>query len=169
VREQVVLSLGSNLDDRLAHLQRGVSLLAEGGLQVTAVSSVYETAPVGGPDQDAFLNVVVVALTDQSPDEVLSLAQRTESAEGRVRHERWGPRTLDIDIVTFGQTHRDDASLTLPHPRADERAFVLVPWLEVDPDATIPGRGRVAELVRSVSGQDVTRRGDLELSPGASR
>jgi len=131
-----VLSLGSNLGDRLAHLRAGVAVL-----EPVAVSPVYETAPWGGVDQDDFLNVVV--LCDYDADEAWRRAVRAEEQEGRVRDVRWGPRTLDVDVVVADGS---DPALVLPHPHAHERAFVLVPWLDVDPDAVLPGHGRVADL-----------------------
>ena len=131
-----MLSLGSNLGDRLAHLRAGVAVL-----EPVAVSPVYETAPWGGVDQDDFLNVVV--LCDYDADEAWRRAVRAEEQEGRVRDLRWGPRTLDVDVVVADGS---DPALVLPHPHAHERAFVLVPWLDVDPDAVLPGHGRVADL-----------------------
>jgi 2-amino-4-hydroxy-6-hydroxymethyldihydropteridine diphosphokinase len=131
-----VLSLGSNLGDRLAHLRAGVAVL-----EPVAVSPVYETAPWGGVDQDEFLNVVV--LCDYDADEAWRRAVRAEEQEGRVRDVRWGPRTLDVDVVVADGS---DPARVLPHPHAHERAFVLVPWLDVDPDAVLPGHGRVADL-----------------------
>jgi 2-amino-4-hydroxy-6-hydroxymethyldihydropteridine diphosphokinase len=131
-----VLSLGSNLGDRRAHLRAGVAMLAP-----YAVSPVYETAPWGGVEQDDFLNLVVLCHYDAA--EAWRRAQQAEAQEGRVRDVRWGPRTLDVDVVTADGT---DPALVLPHPHAHERAFVLVPWLDVDPDAVLPGHGRVADL-----------------------
>ena len=131
-----VLSLGSNLGDRLAHLRAGVAVL-----EPVAVSPVYETAPWGGVEQPDFLNVVVLCGYDAP--EAWRRAQRAEEQEGRVRDVRWGPRTLDVDVVVADGT---DPDLELPHPRAHERAFVLVPWLDLDPDAVLPGHGRVADL-----------------------
>lgn len=131
-----VLSLGSNLGDRLAHLRAAVDVL-----QPVAVSPVYETAPWGGVEQDDFLNVVV--LCDCDAAEAWRRAVRAETAAGRQRDVRWGPRTLDVDVVV---ADGEDPALVLPHPRAHERAFVLVPWLDLDPDAELPGHGRVADL-----------------------
>lgn len=167
--ERVVLSLGSNLEDRLCHLQAGLDQLIADGLEVEAVSSVYETAPVGGPEQGPFLNAVVVGTTSMSADDLLASCQRAESAQGRVRDVRWGPRTLDVDVIIYGTQRRDDPTLTLPHPRAYERAFVLVPWAEVEPGAVIPGVGPVATVLARLSSQDVRRRDDLVLQAGASR
>jgi 2-amino-4-hydroxy-6-hydroxymethyldihydropteridine diphosphokinase len=131
-----VLSLGSNLGDRRAHLRAAVAVLAP-----YAVSPVYETAPWGGVEQEDFLNVVV--LCDYDAAEAWRRAQQAEEQEGRVRDLRWGPRTLDVDVVVADGT---DPALVLPHPHAHERAFVLVPWLDLDPDAVLPGHGRVADL-----------------------
>lgn len=151
-----MLALGANLGDRLAALQTALDALA-GQLNVIAVSAVYETAPVGGPEQPDFYNAVVVVDTDLDPSELLAVAQGVESAAGRVRHERWGPRTLDVDLLAFGELCSDDPVLTLPHPRAHERAFVLLPWLDADPGASIPGRGSVAELASTVDVAGVRR------------
>jgi 2-amino-4-hydroxy-6-hydroxymethyldihydropteridine diphosphokinase len=152
----VVLALGSNLGDRLASLQGGVdALCARPGLSGVQVSPVYETAPVGGPAQPEYLNAVLVAATTLSARAVLDRCQEAENALGRVRTERWGPRTLDVDVIVYGTEVSDDPELTLPHPRAHERAFVLAPWHDVDPGAVIPGRGRVADLLAAVSTADV--------------
>lgn len=137
-----VLSLGSNLGDRLAHLRRAVDLLAP-----AAVSPVYRTAPLGGVEQPEFLNLVVVCALDASG--AWRRAQEAERCAGRTRELRWGPRTLDVDVVWADGT---DPALELPHPRAHERAFVLVPWLDVDPEAVLPGYGRVAALQVDRSG-----------------
>jgi dihydroneopterin aldolase/2-amino-4-hydroxy-6-hydroxymethyldihydropteridine diphosphokinase len=144
----VVLALGSNVGDRLAHLRRARDVLAANP-RVRAVrgSRVFEADPVGGPDQGPYLNAVVVARTALAPREVLALAHEAEEAAGRVRDVRWGPRTLDVDVINYGELTVSDDTLTLPHPRAAERAFVLAPWHDVDPDAVLPGRGRVADLL----------------------
>lgn len=145
---RVVCALGSNQGDSLGLLRRAVQMLADlPGLRVTRVSAVYRTAPVGGPEQPDYLNAVVIGETDLPARTLLARAQEIERALGRVRLERWGPRTLDIDLIVVGDLELDTPDLTLPHPRAHERAFVLVPWLEADPDAVLPGRGCVADLV----------------------
>ncbi len=152
----VVLALGSNLGDRLASLQGGVdALCARPGLSGVQVSPVYETAPVGGPAQPEYLNAVLVAATTLSARAVLDRCQEAENALGRVRAERWGPRRIDVDVIVYGTEVSDDPELTLPHPRAHERAFVLAPWHDVDPGAVIPGRGRVADLLAAVGTADV--------------
>lgn len=131
-----VLSLGSNLGDRMAHLRLGLSLL-----DAAAVSPVYETAPWGDEDQQAFLNVV--ALVPYDAAEAWRRAVAAETAAGRVRTRTWGPRTLDVDVVWADGS---DPDLVLPHPLAHERAFVLVPWLDVDPEAVLPGHGPVSQI-----------------------
>jgi dihydroneopterin aldolase/2-amino-4-hydroxy-6-hydroxymethyldihydropteridine diphosphokinase len=138
-------------------------LAATPGLRVTAVSPVYETAPVGGPEQPDFLNAVVLAVTDLPPADLLRRAQAIEAAARRTREVRWGPRTLDVDIIAYGDRVSADPTLTLPHPRARERAFVLAPWRDTDPDAELPGYGPVAALLAAVGGQGVRRRDDLTL------
>jgi 2-amino-4-hydroxy-6-hydroxymethyldihydropteridine diphosphokinase len=155
-----VLALGSNLGDRAATIRAAVDdLAAEPGIEVTAVSGLYETPAlkVGGVDASAprYLNAVALVRTGLAPRDLLDAVARVEQKHGRVRAERWGDRTLDIDIVDMNRLEYDDERLTLPHPRAGERAFVLVPWLEVDPAAVLVGRGPVAELVRSADDEVV--------------
>jgi 2-amino-4-hydroxy-6-hydroxymethyldihydropteridine diphosphokinase len=164
-----VLSVGSNLGDRLAHLRSTVDGL---GPELVGVSAVYETAPWGGVDQDDFLNaVLVVAAPDVDGPGWLDRARALEASAGRVRGQRWGPRTLDVDVVTVDGVRSDDRVLTLPHPHAHERAFVLVPWLDVQPDAVLPGRGAVRDLVDRLDPAEVAavrRRADLSLRPGGA-
>lgn len=160
---RAVLAVGSNLGDRMGHLQGAIDALAE-QVDIVAVSAVYETAPVGGPDQDDFLNAVVIVETALTALDLLTLCQRVEADHERVREVRWGPRTLDVDIIAMEGEVFDDADLTLPHPRAHERAFVCVPWLDVDPGATLP-QGPIASLALDRDG--VVRRTDLSLAlPG---
>jgi 2-amino-4-hydroxy-6-hydroxymethyldihydropteridine diphosphokinase len=129
------LALGSNLGDRVAHLQHAIDVLArEDGVVVSAVSRVYETAPVGGPPQDAYLNAVVALDTTLAPRELLALAQGIENSAHRVRDERWGPRTLDVDVLLYDELELDDPDLTIPHPRMWERGFVLAPLRDVAPE-----------------------------------
>jgi len=151
-----VIALGANLGDRRATLLAAVRQIAEAdGVQLTAISSVIETPALrpGGvdPDAPAYLNAVALVTTTLTPDALLTLLGSIEQAHGRVRAERWGDRTLDLDIVDFGGMVSSTDRLTLPHPRAFERDFVLKPWLEVDPDAVLPGHGRVADLVEALS------------------
>ncbi len=147
----VVLALGTNLGDRLMTLRDAVKDLRETeGLEIGAISPVIQTEPVGGPDQPDYLNAVVLATSTLSAREVLAAANRIETAHGRERHERWGPRTLDIDVISYGGLRSYDEKLTLPHPRAHERAFVLAPWHAVDPEATLltdTGQQKVADLL----------------------
>jgi 2-amino-4-hydroxy-6-hydroxymethyldihydropteridine diphosphokinase len=127
------LGLGSNLGDRLAHLQAAVDGLARTpGVAVVAVSPVYETAPVGGPSQDDYLNAVVAVDTELTPRALLHIAQGLEAAEHRVRRERWGPRTLDVDLLLVGDDLVDEPDLVVPHPRLMDRAFALVPLADLD-------------------------------------
>jgi 2-amino-4-hydroxy-6-hydroxymethyldihydropteridine diphosphokinase len=156
-RAAVVLALGSNLGDRLANLQGGVdALCAEPGLQDVALSPVYETRPVGGPAQPDYLNAVLTASTSLPARAVLDRARGAEAALRRVRGQRWGARTLDVDVIVYGDEVSGDPELTLPHPRAHERAFVLAPWHDLDPEAAIPGRGRIADLL-ATTGTDGLR------------
>jgi 2-amino-4-hydroxy-6-hydroxymethyldihydropteridine diphosphokinase len=145
------LALGSNLGDRAAFLQYAVDQLADAGeVTIHAVSRVYETAPVGGPPQDAFLNAVVAVDTTLDPRALLALAQRIENGAERVRDERWGPRTLDVDVLLYGDVALDDPELTIPHPRMWDRGFVLAPLRDVAPelvDAAVTWEGvRVTEV-----------------------
>lgn len=127
------LGLGANLGDRLGYLQEALDALAdEPGVDLVAVSPVYETVPVGGPPQPEYLNAVVALDTMASPRELLGLAQRLEAAAGRVRVERWGPRTLDVDVLLVGDEIVHEADLVVPHPRMAERAFVLAPLADLD-------------------------------------
>ena len=160
---QVVLALGSNLGHRQDILQGGVDAIAGiEGVRVTAVSPVYETVPVGGPPQPDFLNAVVLAEISIPTRELLDELHEAEAAFDRVRQVRWGPRTLDIDIITVAGELSDDPDLTLPHPRAHERAFVLAPWHDVDPDGVLPGSGTVASLLARVDQRGI-RRSDARL------
>lgn len=128
------LGIGSNLGDRLAFLQLAVDQIAAAdGVTVVGVSSVYETAPVGGPEQPAYLNAVIAVDTTSTARELLHLAHDVEAGAGRVRTVRWGPRTIDVDVLLVGDERVDDADLVVPHPRMTERAFVLVPLTDLDP------------------------------------
>jgi 2-amino-4-hydroxy-6-hydroxymethyldihydropteridine diphosphokinase len=130
----------------LANLQRAVELLAaRPGLRVARSSRVYETEPVGGPPQPEYLNAVVEVQTTLSPDDLLAACMDVEQCMGRVRAERWGPRIIDVDVLTYDDEEVDEPDLVVPHPRMHERAFVLVPLLELDPDPVLPGRGRISQ------------------------
>jgi 2-amino-4-hydroxy-6-hydroxymethyldihydropteridine diphosphokinase len=149
------LGIGSNLGDRAARLQAAVDGLAVAdGVTVAAVSPVYETDPVGGPEQPEYLNAVVAVDTDRTPHELLELAQRLEDEAERVRSERWGPRTLDVDILLVGDDEVDEPDLVVPHPRMYERAFVMAPLAELDP-----------MLAPWVPGEAGVRRSAVQLAP----
>ena len=158
-----VLALGSNLGDRQDILQGAVDAVAGiEGVRLTGVSPAYETVPVGGPPQPDYLNAVVLADISIPSDELLDRVHEIEAAFDRVRAVRWGPRTLDIDIVTVAGERSDNPDLTLPHPRAHERAFVLAPWHDVDPGAVLPGYGPVADLL-ALADQTGIRRSGMPL------
>lgn len=163
---RAVFALGSNLGERIENLQGALDALLEApGFKLVGVSPVYETIPVGGPDQPDYLNAVLVVETTISPETLLERARGVEDAFGRTREValRWGPRTIDVDVVAVGDCTVDGSELTLPHPRAHERSFVLVPWSDVDPEAELPGRGRITDLVADVGHAGVRRRDDLVL------
>ncbi|MEV7137238.1 2-amino-4-hydroxy-6-hydroxymethyldihydropteridine diphosphokinase [Streptomyces tauricus] len=164
--ERAVISLGSNLGNRLETLQGAVDALEDTpGVRVKAVSPVYETEPWGveADSQPSYFNAVIVLKTTLPPSSLLERAHAVEEAFHRVRDERWGPRTIDVDIVAYADLVSDDPTLTLPHPRAHERAFVLAPWNDVEPEARLPGRGPVAQLLAAVTRDGVAPRADLEL------
>lgn len=160
-----VLSLGSNIGDRLANLQGAIDALADTPeVRLVEVSSVYETTPLDAPeDAPDFLNVIVLADTTLSVAFLLDRAQAVEAAFGRERGDRNAPRTLDVDLIVVGERLSDTEELTLPHPHAHERAFVLVPWHEIDAEAHIPGRGKIAELLADLDASGVVARSDLTL------
>lgn len=147
------VGLGSNLGDRRAHLQAAVDRLRAGG-DVVAVSPLYETEPVGGPaGQGPYLNVVVELSTEDTPRELLERCRALEAAAGRMRAERWGPRTLDADVLLVEGAEVDEPDLTVPHPRLWERRFVVQPLADLAPDLVSPSRleaagGRVERVGR---------------------
>ena len=155
---RAVLSLGANLGDRAGALRAALTTLKDDGL--VARSVLYETPPWGPVEQPPYLNAIAVVNGDRDAAGWLTLAHELEQAAGRTREVRWGARTLDVDVVTVTGDDgvpvvSDDPGLTLPHPRAHERAFVLVPWLTLDPTAQLPGRGKVADLVAALPREDV--------------
>jgi 2-amino-4-hydroxy-6-hydroxymethyldihydropteridine diphosphokinase len=162
-RRRAVLAIGSNLGDRLGNLQGCVHAIARiPDTEVLATSPVYQTAPVGGPEQPDYLNAVLIVSTGLAPLDLLEAAHRIEAEFGRVRDVRFGPRTLDVDIISYAGEVSSDPVLTLPHPRAHERAFVLAPWHDIDPAAELPGRGAVRSLLDGLS----TRGGGVRREPG---
>lgn len=167
----VVIAIGSNLGDSLETMQNAVGALWL-ALDLRSASRVYETAPVGGPAQPSYLNAVVVGTTQMSPQRLLRTLQDIELEHGRVRKERWGPRTLDLDLIQYGDPIFDTdvvlstEALTLPHPRARERAFVLVPWADADSEAALRVDGqvrRVADLAVEVGREGVALGPDVDL------
>jgi 2-amino-4-hydroxy-6-hydroxymethyldihydropteridine diphosphokinase len=148
---RAVLSLGSNLGNSAEILSSAAEALNEVS-EVIALSSFYQTRPVGGPPQPDFINAVIIIETNLEPEELLLVAQAIEGAHGRQRNEntvRWGPRFLDIDLIKCDEMLVNSPDLTIPHPRAHEREFVLRPWNEIDPAATLPGFGAISRLLES--------------------
>ena len=165
-----VLAIGGNLGDRLANLQTAVDSLADTpSLTITWLSPVYETAPLleeGAEPQDDYLNAVLGVTSALPPDMLLMRTQAIEEALGRTRETRWGARTIDIDIVQVDDLVSAEPELTLPHPRAAQRAFVLAPWHDARPEDVLTGAGPVAQLLAALGGpaaQGAVRRDDLEL------
>ncbi|GAB2971670.1 2-amino-4-hydroxy-6-hydroxymethyldihydropteridine diphosphokinase [Nocardioides montaniterrae] len=163
---RVVIALGSNLGERFQNLQGAVSTLADTpDVWVTGVSPVYETTPVNcPPGAGTFLNAVVLADTTLSASRLLDRAQAVEQAFDRMRTgEKNEPRTLDVDLILVGDRRADTEALKLPHPLAHERAFVLQPWLDLEPDAQFLDRGPVVDLLAAVGTDGLQRRDDLVL------
>jgi len=146
----VFLGLGSNLGDREAALEGALGRLAAHGFHVTRRSSLWLTEPVGGPPQGWFLNAVAEGETALRPEALLEACLATEREMGRVRAERNGPRTIDVDILFFGSERRSSPGLVIPHPRLHERRFVLEPLAELDPQLIVPGRGEVSVLLAAL-------------------
>lgn len=158
---RAVLSIGSNIGDRLGYLQLAVDGFAE---HLVTLSPVFETPPWGVTEQQSFLNAVLIAEDPTAiPVDWLARAQRCEQLAGRTRELRWGPRTLDVDVIAVDHLVSDDPVLTLPHPRAAERAFVLVPWWAADPEAELPGRGKVLQLIEALPAGEAD---GVQLRPG---
>jgi 2-amino-4-hydroxy-6-hydroxymethyldihydropteridine diphosphokinase len=158
---QAVIALGANLDDPARHLHEAalrINRIPE--VRVIGRSHLFRTAPVGGPDQPDYVNAVIIAETDREPHSLLADLHAVESEHGRIRDVHWGPRTLDLDLIAYDDFHSADPALHLPHPRAHERAFVLVPWCDADPDAHFPGVGPVRDLLSDL---DTT---GCEMLPG---
>ena len=143
---KAVVALGANLEEPDAAVELAITLL-EQSTDVIARSSHYATKPMGGPPQSDYVNAVCIIDSDLPAHDLLGLLHGIEKSMGRVRNERWGPRVIDLDLITYGNIVSDDIELTLPHPRAHERGFVLQPWLEIDPHAELPPYGRVDEIL----------------------
>lgn len=143
---RAVVSLGANLEEPISAVELAISLL-EQSTDLIARSSLYTTKPVGGPPQPDYVNAVCIIESDLPARDLLGLLHGIEKSMGRVRNERWGPRVIDLDLITYGTLVSEDVDLTLPHPRAHERGFVLRPWSEIDPDAELPLHGRVVDIL----------------------
>lgn len=169
------LSLGANIGDRFGHLKKAIQLLKQiHGISIDSISSIYETEPVGFVEQPAFLNMVVGGTTEFTPEQLLQTVLEVERKQGRVREVRWGPRTLDIDILLYGQEIIADGNLEIPHPRMQDRLFVLIPFAEIAAEQPIPiGNNRfqtpsqLLENVKDKSGvykwKDIDWETELEL------
>ena len=157
VSRRAVIALGANLGDPIAALQGATDALnADPRTEVIAASHVYESEPVGGIEQPVFCNAVVIVRTDREPLDLLALAHRIEQEWHRTREVRWGPRTLDIDLIDIDGVASDDPALTLPHPRAHERGFVIVPWREIEPEGALTGHGPINALPVDTAGVRAT-------------
>jgi 2-amino-4-hydroxy-6-hydroxymethyldihydropteridine diphosphokinase len=158
------LGLGSNLGDRRKNLAEAVRRLHAGpAIQVAQVSPVYESSPVGVIAQPDFLNLVVQVATPQTPHELLAECLRIETDLGRVRQERWGPRTIDIDLLLYGDARIDDERLTVPHPQMHERSFVIVPLAEIAPELKLDGKP-ISELAAALGGAGLRKLGPLDCA-----
>jgi 2-amino-4-hydroxy-6-hydroxymethyldihydropteridine diphosphokinase len=145
---KAVISLGANIGDPKANLDLAVGLLRE-ATEVIAVSSYLQTKPVGGPEQPDYLNAVAILESDLPAKDLLALLNGIETAMGRTREIHWGPRVIDLDLIQYGGLLVKDEKLTLPHPRAHERRFVLAPWFEIEPEAILLTHGRISDLLNT--------------------
>ena len=143
---KAVISLGANIGDTKANLDLAIGLLRE-ATQVLAVSSYLQTKPVGGPEQPDYLNAVAIVESELPAKDLLALLNGIETAMGRTREIHWGPRVIDLDLIQYGGLLVNDEKLTLPHPRAHERRFVLAPWFEIEPEAVLLTHGRISDLL----------------------
>ena len=145
---KAVVSLGANIGDPKANLDLAVALLRE-ATDVIAVSSYLQTKPVGGPEQPDYLNAVAIVESELPAKDLLAVLNGIETAMGRTREIHWGPRVIDLDLIQYGGLLVSDEKLTLPHPRAHERRFVLAPWFEIDPEAILLTHGRISDLLNT--------------------
>ena len=152
---EVLLGLGGNIGDPLATIAAALDYLEQGGLRILRRSRGYRTPPWGKADQPDFVNLCAAAETELAPREVLDLIHAVEAALGRERRERWGPRLIDVDILAYGDERIEEPGLTVPHPRLTERAFVLVPLLDIAPDRVIAGKS-VREWATTVDRSGIT-------------
>ena len=146
---KAVIALGSNLGNRELNIDSAIAELVK-IVEITHLSTNHETDPVGGPEQPKYLNAIAIAETELEPEELLIAMLEIENKLGRKREIHWGPRTLDLDLIVFGDEVIDSEILVLPHPHAHERRFVLEPWLEIEPDAYIPGIGKVESILQQI-------------------
>ena len=146
---RAVIALGANIGNPREQMDLAVAMLRE-ATDVIAVSTYHRTAPVGGPTQPDFLNAICIAESELPAIDLLSLLHGIEKSLGRERIQRWGPRTIDLDLIQYGSLISKAAELDLPHPRAFERGFVLAPWIEIEPDAVLLTHGKVAELLEQL-------------------
>ena len=146
---KAVIALGANIGNPKDNLDIAVALLKE-STDFQSVSSYYSTAPVGGPEQPDYLNAVCIIESDLPATDLLSLLHGIEKSMGRERNERWGPRTIDLDLIQYGSLLSKSEELELPHPRAHERRFVLEPWFEIEPDAILLTHGKVSQLLEQL-------------------
>ena len=146
---KAVIALGANIGNPQEQMDIAVALLRE-SLEITAISSFYKTAPVGGPEQPDYLNAVVLAESELSATDLLALLHGIEKVLGRERIEQWGPRTIDLDLIQYGTLLSSADELRLPHPRAHERRFVLQPWAEIEPDAILLTHGKISDLLEQL-------------------
>ena len=146
---KAVIALGSNLGNRELYIDSAVAELAK-VIEITHLSTNHETDPVGGPEQPKYLNAITIGETELDPRELLIVMLEIENKLGRKREVHWGPRTIDLDLIVFGDEIIDSEVLVLPHPRAHERKFVLEPWLEIEPDAYIPGIGEIENILQRI-------------------
>ncbi|MCX6456467.1 MAG: 2-amino-4-hydroxy-6-hydroxymethyldihydropteridine diphosphokinase [Actinobacteria bacterium] len=145
---KAVVSLGANIGDPKANLDLAVALLRE-ATDVIAVSGYLQTKPVGGPEQPDYLNAIAIVESDLPAKDLLALLNGIETAMGRTREIQWGPRVIDLDLIQYGGLLVSDEKLTLPHPRAHERRFVLAPWFEIEPEAILLTHGRISDLLNT--------------------
>lgn len=155
--KRAYLGIGGNIGDRKANIEGAIEILSSSdSIEVTKVSSLYETEPVGYEDQDWFMNVVVEIETTLSPYELLEYCQKIENELKRVRLIRWGPRTIDVDVLLYEGYESDAEDLTVPHPRMTERAFVMVPLYEINDDLQISGK-HISEIIGSLEGEEINK------------
>lgn len=146
---KAVIALGANIGSPEEQMQLAIAMLRE-ATDVIAVSSIYTTEPVGGPEQPNYVNAICIAESELPAADLLSLLHGIEKTLGRERIERWGPRTIDLDLIQYGTILSSAQELELPHPRAHERRFVLEPWHEIEPDAILLTHGKVSELLEQL-------------------